>query len=631
MATFTKASSVELHTSDLNKTQSSGRLSASPGSLSIPETTIGITLSAVEANGNNTPNISVCSTPSAQFNGSTSQNTAVNASFKVRGNGAESGYNNGNMSQNPGSTNTMSSPKTMLDTQVNKVSDTPPTNATQSDLSSHIETDFNISSSSPVHVKSSASQMEAQPPASTGTVDLDTPMINSSEAMADGSLASDDDPLVGRRNLRKRKELTVAIDTVEEALKPLTDDERRAWKGWVELESDPAHFNYVLRQLGINDIKIQEIFSLDDEFLVYLPKPVYGLVFLFRYHDDDAEEQEDVEKCPQRVWFANQTTNNACATIALLNIVMNIPGLDLGDKLGAFKESTQDLKPPYRGKRIGNDEFIRNIHNSFARKMDVLNADLALKNEYDKWVKTKDNPPKKKATARKKAPPKKKQKDEDEPGFHYVAYVPVQGEVWRLDGLQREPVSLGSAGDNWFSVARDSVQERTLKYADDGVVFCLMALCKSPMRSAVEDLASNTHLLQAVETALADAIPDWKVIINSPLAAPLSELSTTCGLTQEFVTASAPSNSELADIEAAKSEPRTLFGIYQGLAEKQSRSLAAYQEEAMVVVQEDAIALRRKKDFTPVMYKAMKALADAGVLPSIIKDLRDKGKGNGKN
>ncbi|KAI9052522.1 hypothetical protein LZ554_003866 [Drepanopeziza brunnea f. sp. 'monogermtubi'] len=609
MATFTKASSVELHTSDLNKTQSSGRLPASPESLSIPESTVGITLSAVKAIGDSTPNISVCTTPSAQFNGSTSQNTAVDASFNVRGNGAESGYNDGNMSQNPGSTNTMSSPKTMLDTQVNKVSDTPLTNATRSNLSSPDGTDFNTSSSSPVHVKSSASQMEAQPSASTDTVDLDTPMINSSEAMADGSLASDDDP---------------------PALKPLTDDERRAWKGWVELESDPAHFNYVLRQLGVNDIKIQEIFSLDDDFLVYLPKPVYGLVFLFRYHDDDAEEQEDVEKCPQRVWFANQTTNNACATIALLNIVMNIPGLDLGDKLGAFKESTQDLKPPYRGKRIGNDEFIRNIHNSFARKMDVLNADLALKNEYDKWVKTKDTPPKKKGTARKKAPPKKKQKDEDEPGFHYVAYVPVQGEVWRLDGLQREPVSLGNAGDNWFSVARDSVQQRTLQYADDGVVFCLMALCKSPMRSAVEDLASNTHLLQAVETALADAIPDWKVIINSPLAAPLSELTTTCGLTQEFVTASASSHSELADIEAAKSEPGTLFGIYQDLAEKQSRFLAAYREEAMVVVQEDAIALRRKKDFTPVMYKAMKALADAGVLPSIIKDLRDKDKGKGK-
>lgn len=71
--------------------------------------------------------------------------------------------------------------------------------------------------------------------------------------------------------------------------------------------------------------------------------------------------------------------------------------------------------------------------------MDILGADLVLKNEFDEWVKTKKNTRKK---AAKKVSSKKKN-DEEEPGFHYVAYVPVQGEVWRLDGLQRDPVNLG--------------------------------------------------------------------------------------------------------------------------------------------------------------------------------------------
>lgn len=31
-------------------------------------------------------------------------------------------------------------------------------------------------------------------------------------------------------------------DPVAEAMKPLTDEERRNWKGWVELESDPVGF-----------------------------------------------------------------------------------------------------------------------------------------------------------------------------------------------------------------------------------------------------------------------------------------------------------------------------------------------------------------------------------------------------
>lgn len=46
---------------------------------------------------------------------------------------------------------------------------------------------------------------------------------------------------------------------------------------------------------------------------------------------------------------------------------MNVEDLDLGDALTSFKKETQQIKPAYRGKRLGEDAFIRNIHNSFAR------------------------------------------------------------------------------------------------------------------------------------------------------------------------------------------------------------------------------------------------------------------------
>jgi ubiquitin carboxyl-terminal hydrolase L5 len=66
------------------------------------------------------------------------------------------------------------------------------------------------------------------------------------------------------------------------------------------------------------------------------------------------------------------------------------------------------------------------------RRMDMLNADLTLSNDFDKWQKSKKNPKKKnihKAS-------KKKKKD--------AAYVPIHRSVWRLDGLQRQPVNLGT-------------------------------------------------------------------------------------------------------------------------------------------------------------------------------------------
>jgi ubiquitin carboxyl-terminal hydrolase L5 len=68
--------------------------------------------------------------------------------------------------------------------------------------------------------------------------------------------------------------------------------------------------------------------------------------------------------------------------------------------------------------------------------MDILNADLSLLNEVEKSRQAKKKP-KKKGT---KGKPKK---DEEEPGFHFIAYVPINGVVWRLDGLQRQPVNLG--------------------------------------------------------------------------------------------------------------------------------------------------------------------------------------------
>jgi len=62
-----------------------------------------------------------------------------------------------------------------------------------------------------------------------------------------------------------------------------------------------------------------------------------------------------------------QTVSNACASVALLNIVNNTPDVNLGEHLQSFKLFTADMPPASRGYAIGNFEYIRQIHNSFAR------------------------------------------------------------------------------------------------------------------------------------------------------------------------------------------------------------------------------------------------------------------------
>lgn len=65
--------------------------------------------------------------------------------------------------------------------------------------------------------------------------------------------------------------------------------------------------------------------------------------------------------------IGNQTASNACASVALLNIVNNIKGIDLGENLRSFKDFTMPFTPALRGDAISNFEFVKRIHNSFAR------------------------------------------------------------------------------------------------------------------------------------------------------------------------------------------------------------------------------------------------------------------------
>lgn len=132
-----------------------------------------------------------------------------------------------------------------------------------------------------------------------------------------------------------------------------------------------------------------------------------------------------------------QTTNNACATVALLNIVMNADNLDLGERLQSFKESTKDLCTALRGHSISSNKFIRKIHNSFTRRMDQLNADLCLENDVSDSMK--------KTMSRKAGKQKRKSNKTslEEYGYHFIAYVPFGGFVWELDGLRSNPLELG--------------------------------------------------------------------------------------------------------------------------------------------------------------------------------------------
>jgi ubiquitin carboxyl-terminal hydrolase L5 len=174
----------------------------------------------------------------------------------------------------------------------------------------------------------------------------------------------------------------------------------------------------------------------------------------------------------------------------LLNIVNNIPDVDIGEQLQSFKDFTQSLTPAQRGDQIGNFEFVKQVHNSFARKMDMLNIDLGMENAYDERTKSK----------KKAAPPKGKKgkiaTDDDyvadDNAFHFIAYVPIGGDVWKLDGLDRQPSKYGKiTGDDWLPTVVPRIEQRMESLSSGGIEFGLLSLVKDPIVGYQEDLRRN--------------------------------------------------------------------------------------------------------------------------------------------
>ncbi|KAJ5633012.1 hypothetical protein N7490_009351 [Penicillium lividum] len=381
----------------------------------------------------------------------------------------------------------------------------------------------------------------------------------------------------------KRRRLTdLSEDHSDEICQPATQPQKERWNGFCEIESEPALFNVMLRDFGVKGVKIQEVVSLDEEMMAFLNNPIYGLIFLFRWREDDTDQQEP--SCPDGLWFANQTASNACASVALLNIVNNIPDIDLGENLQHFKEFTKTFTPALRGDAINNFEFVKRVHNSFARKMDILNADLQLKSE---------------------ATSKKRYKGQDitdsDATFHFIAFMPVMGQVWKFDGLERQPQSLGECSeDDWLKLARPNIVDRMAAYEEDQIEFSILGVVRDPLPDLVRQLAVNVRSLEMLNARLTSpAIP----LLSDPTLFELKETvlgpDPTYGLSRANIDAAVIS--EIAYPELAPE--------LQRLREAQCELRARIREEQQSQRADEDHATGRRYDYGPAVRTWLRFLA----------------------
>ncbi|KAM0195578.1 hypothetical protein ACHAPA_007430 [Fusarium lateritium] len=451
-----------------------------------------------------------------------------------------------------------------------------------------------------------SSRLAAQPPVSRiAPIIMSGPRRNPKRKAAEA--ASEVNHVINSDNL------------LNEALAPLSQEDIEEWKGWIELESEPAFFNIILRDLGVRNVKAQEIFTIDHDSLALLPQPVYGLIFLFQYLPGLQEINQ--EQDGNGVWFANQTTNNACATVAMLNIVMNAEGIDLGEKLKAFKESTSDLNTALRGHQISKNKFIRTIHNSFTRRMDHLNADLFLENEATDAA---ANTNKRRAPTKRggRAPPRKRKANSDY-GFHFIAYVPAGGYVWELDGLQKKPHQLDRVPDtgDWAAVATPQIEGRMLQYEESQLSFNLLALCQSPLDAHSQTIARAIASLQYLHTST-ESLPTFKDLISAeepPLDIESEPQLTEYNLAKSDIISAQIPESLQRKVQRPGFDTQCAYELHQELVVDVKAAMGEYRAEMMAISDDEQRVKGRKKDYGPALHKWMSKLAEKGVLEDVIK------------
>lgn len=178
---------------------------------------------------------------------------------------------------------------------------------------------------------------------------------------------------------------------------------------------------------------------------------------------------------PKSLFFAKQVITNACATQAILSILMNIESsnlsnssnsIQLGSTLKNLKEFTNDFDPELKGMTLGESEVIRSAHNSIAKP------------EAFEMISSNSN--------------------EKSDAYHFIAYIPFEDRLYELDGLQPGPILLEESGitiDNWLEKVVPHIQERVGTYESNEVNFNLMAVCRDREKLLNEQLQTLTERL----------------------------------------------------------------------------------------------------------------------------------------
>jgi ubiquitin carboxyl-terminal hydrolase L5 len=184
--------------------------------------------------------------------------------------------------------------------------------------------------------------------------------------------------------------------------------------------------------------------------------------------------------------------------------------------------------------------------------MDMLNGDFLLSNE---------------ATPNSKGKKRKANEgaNDNESGFHFIAFMPIDHHLWKLDGLERQPMclgmktsspqycpralthihSIGAFEDDWLGLAKPDIEARMAQYEEGQIEFSILSLVRDPLLDLVPKLAENIKSIAELSARLDLIKQDWREFetssINRQFTGLLAASDSTYELTpQQFDRADLP-------------------------------------------------------------------------------------------
>jgi len=217
------------------------------------------------------------------------------------------------------------------------------------------------------------------------------------------------------------------------------------------LESNPVILNEFLREGGVQNGSLCEVFSLDDDALSFIPTPAHALILLYPHPGDVRESIVENESQPAEsssVYFMRQHgVRNACGIIAVLHAIANSPDI-IFENNSIFKDfitRTKSMSSLTKCVELGKDASIIAAaeHSALDGQTAALDGDAELE-------------------------------------YHYVCFVSVDNSVWELDGLKQSPLfHTRTTPDTFLQDCVGIIKREYIEKLSDSIQFNIMVLTTS--------------------------------------------------------------------------------------------------------------------------------------------------------